>query len=97
MASGEDRPVKAVHVIVRGRVQGVGFRWHVREAARRASVGGWVRNRADGTVEMLFAGEPSAVDRVIEAVRTGPPAARVDGLEVRPAASTALPSTFSVQ
>jgi acylphosphatase len=66
-----------VHVIVRGRVQGVSFRaWTVREAERRA-IDGWVRNRADGAVEAVLAGPPDAVQELIEACRGGPPAAIV--------------------
>lgn len=88
---------RAVRVVVRGRVQGVGYRWHVREAARRMAVTGWVRNRDDGSVEMLVAGDPRAVDAVLEAVRSGPPAARVDDVEIAPAGDTTLPPTFSVR
>lgn len=86
-----------VRVVVSGRVQGVGFRWHVREAARRAGIRGWVRNRADGSVELLAAGAPSAIDRVIDAVRAGPPAARVEQVEITPAAGEVVPETFIVQ
>ncbi len=88
---------KVVRVVARGRVQGVGFRWHVREAARRAGIRGWVRNCEDGSVELLAAGDPAAVDRVIEAVRSGPPASRVDAVDVRPAAGVPIPEKFVVQ
>jgi acylphosphatase len=88
---------KVVRVIARGRVQGVGFRWHVREAARRAGIRGWVRNRPDGSVELLAAGEAAAVDRVVEAMRTGPPSARVDHVEVSPAGGEPAPESFKVQ
>ena len=89
--------MRAVRVVVRGRVQGVGYRWHVREAARRMAVTGWVRNCDDGSVELLVAGDPRAVDAVLEAVRSGPPAARVDDVEVVPAGDSVLPPTFSVR
>ena len=88
---------KAVRLTIRGRVQGVGFRWHVREAARRASVAGWVRNCPDGSVEVLVAGDPAAVDRVVEAARTGPPAARVDAVEVQPEPGAQVPPTFTMK
>lgn len=88
---------KVVRVVAHGRVQGVGFRWHVREAARREGVRGWVRNRPDGSVELLAAGNAPAVDRVIDAVRRGPPASRVDGVDVLPVGGEPIPDTFTVQ
>ena len=66
---------------ITGRVQGVAYRdWMVR-AARAAGVVGWVRNRADGSVEALVAGPPGAVDALVADCRHGPPAARVDNVE----------------
>ena len=65
---------------VRGRVQGVGFRYAMRREAERAGVRGWVRNRSDGSVEALLQGEAAAVARLVEWARRGPPAARVDEL-----------------
>ena len=71
------------HVVFRGRVQGVGFRAYVEDAAARTGVEGWVRNRRDGTVEAVFAGDAKAVEDTIAACRKGSYAARVDGIEVR--------------
>ena len=70
--------IRTVRVIVRGRVQGVGYRaWVEREAqARRLS--GWVRNRRDGSVEALFSGDAMAIDAMIEACRSGPRMAAVE-------------------
>jgi acylphosphatase len=65
---------------VRGRVQGVGFRYALRREAQRAGVHGWVRNRHDGSVEAVLQGEADAVARVVAWARRGPPAARVDEL-----------------
>ena len=66
---------------VTGRVQGVGYRdWLVREAGG-AGLSGWVRNRVDGSVEALLAGEESAVGAVLLAARHGPPLARVDRID----------------
>jgi acylphosphatase len=70
------------HVVFSGRVQGVGFRAHVEDAAARTVVGGWVRNRRDGTVEAIFAGDAKAVEDTIAACRKGSYAARVDRIEV---------------
>jgi len=71
------------HVVFCGRVQGVGFRAHVENVAVRTLVGGWVRNRRDGTVEAVFAGNSKAVDDSIADARNGSYAARVDGVEIR--------------
>lgn len=75
----------ALRVVVTGRVQGVGYRaWIVRQA-RRLGLAGWVRNRADGSVELLAAGPPDALDALLEACRRGPPLARVEAIETHPA------------
>jgi len=71
------------HVVFSGRVQGVGFRAHVEDVAARAGVGGWVRNRRNGTVEAIFAGDAKAMEDTIAACRKGSHAARVDGVEIR--------------
>ena len=67
----------AVHVIVEGRVQGVGFRAWVEREARAKGLGGWVRNRSDGSVEAVFAGDDRLVRSMIEACHRGPIAAAV--------------------
>lgn len=72
-------------VVVRGLVQGVGFRAACTREARRSGVAGWVRNRPDGSVEADLQGVPEAVGSVVEWCRVGPAGARVDGVEVRPA------------
>jgi len=65
-----------------GRVQGVGYRYALRDEAVRLGVAGWVRNRADGSVEALVIGEEDAVAAMIEACRNGPFAARVTEVHV---------------
>ncbi len=66
------------HVVVRGRVQGVGYRAFVEHEARRRGLHGWVRNRRDGSVEAVFAGPRAVVEAMIEACRRGPISARVE-------------------
>ena len=73
------------HLIVTGRVQGVGYRDALRDAAEQHNVTGWVRNRRDGSVEALLQGLPAAVDSVIAWARRGPSLARVTDLRVTPA------------
>ena len=69
-------------VKIHGRVQGVCFRNWAMDRARALGVRGWVRNRRDGTVELVAYGEDEAVESLIAACRTGPPAAEVDRIEV---------------
>jgi acylphosphatase len=85
-----DRDLSVRHVVVRGRVQGVGFRAWTEMIALERGLQGWVRNRRDGTVEAVFAGETSAVEAMLAACRRGPPGARVDVLEEQHAGVSAL-------
>jgi acylphosphatase len=71
------------HLRISGRVQGVGFRYSLHAEAKARRLAGWVRNRRDGSVEALLQGEAAAVDAVIAWARRGPPAARVDNLDVQ--------------
>lgn len=79
---------------IRGRVQGVGFREAMVAIARQHGVVGWVRNRADDTVEALVQGTPDALERVAAWAQRGPPAARVDGVEVNEVAADAALAAF---
>ncbi len=88
--SGEDGR-KTVRVRIEGRVQGVWYRgWTVAEASQRG-LGGWVRNRRDGSVEALFSGPTAAVDDMLEACWRGPPSARVTAVHPHPDAAPAKP------
>jgi acylphosphatase len=78
-------PEKAVRVVIEGRVQGVWFRAWTAQEAERQNLRGWVRNRRDGSVEALFAGDVAKVDEMVEACRRGPPAARVETVSEHPA------------
>jgi acylphosphatase len=70
----------ARRAVVSGSVQGVGFRFFAQRAAREARVTGWVRNRADGTVETVVEGEAEGVDRYLERLRSGPAGGRITSL-----------------
>jgi len=70
------------HIVARGRVQGVGYRAFVEDTALRFGLEGWVRNRRDGTVEAVVSGDDDLVERIIAACRRGPPAARVEAVDV---------------
>ena len=73
---------KAVRILVTGRVQGVGYRAWIEDQAEALGLAGWVRNRRDGSVEAVLAGDGGAVDRVIAACRGGPWAANVSDVRV---------------
>ena len=72
----------ALRLIVRGHVQGVGYRYAMVDVANARGVTGWVRNRRDGSVEALVQGEPAAIDAIIAWCRKGPSAARVTAIDV---------------
>jgi len=84
------------HLVVHGLVQGVGYRWSMVQAAQRLGVRGWVRNRRDGKVEALVAGEPDAVEALVHWARQGPAGARVEAVDVTEADATSdLPDGFA--
>ena len=69
-------------MIVRGLVQGVAFRWSVARNAESVGVTGWARNRADGSVEAVFEGDPDAVESIVGWCRHGPRGAQVERVEI---------------
>ena len=85
-----------LHVVVRGRVQGVGFRWFAREQGRLLGVRGWVRNRPDGGVEVSADGELAALDALRARLRQGPPGAFVTELEDLSDPAEPLPNPFAI-
>lgn len=85
-----------IHVAVRGRVQGVGFRWFARESARGLSLAGWVSNRPDGSVEVAAEGAEQAIAQFRAALRDGPPGASVSAVDDLPTAAGDLPRPFTV-
>lgn len=75
--------MKQVHVIVKGRVQGVFFRAATQREARRLGLTGWVRNRTDGSVELVAEGDESSLRQLCMWAEKGPSAARVDDVLTR--------------
>jgi acylphosphatase len=90
MRDNDERIIR--HIIVRGRVQGVGFRAFVEHHALQRNIEGWVRNRRDGTVEGVFAGSRKSVEGIIAACKVGPLSAKVDALDQREATDDELRS-----
>ena len=80
-----DESAGGIHVLVSGRVQGVGFRYLVKQSAQTADVAGWVRNLRDGRVEAVLLGPPEAVRAVLDDIGRGPSGARVEEVITRPA------------
>jgi len=85
-----------VHLVVKGRVQGVFFRHNTNREANRLGLTGWVRNLSSGDVEVVAEGERSAVEELILWCRRGPSMARVDDVEVRWETHTGEFSGFTV-
>jgi acylphosphatase len=86
---------QARRFVVRGRVQGVGFRWFVEREAHILKVAGWVRNNPDSTVEVLAQGTREQLAGLHSRLREGPRAARVDAVEVKEA--DPIPGIISFQ
>ena len=78
-----------------GRVQGVGFRWYVRELARSLDLAGWVRNEPDGSVVVVAAGATDALRQLETSLRVGPSGARVDQVDVSVPSESAQPASTS--
>ena len=74
---------KRIHMLIRGRVQGVFFRASAQREARRLGITGWVKNRPDGSIELLAEGDEDSIKELSSWANHGPSAARVDGVDVR--------------
>jgi acylphosphatase len=83
--------------VVRGVVQGVGFRWFVHRRATELGLDGWVRNRPDGSVELLAEGPGDALEALLAAAGEGPDGAWVSDLQVRREPPTGLSGGFSIR
>ena len=89
--------IEARRYLVRGRVQGVGFRWFVEREAHILGLAGWVRNNADGAVEVLAQGTREQLSRLCDRLRQGPRAARVDDVEESEAKLTRDLKAFRIE
>ncbi|OQA39956.1 MAG: Acylphosphatase [Chloroflexi bacterium ADurb.Bin325] len=88
---------KRVQVVIRGRVQGVGFRASCRREAQARGVTGWVSNRWDGAVEALFEGPAQAVNELLVWCYDGPPFAEVEDVQIVPAAEGEPQRSFRIR
>jgi acylphosphatase len=92
-----EKTTEARRFLVRGRVQGVGFRWFVEREAHILGIAGWVRNNVDGSVEVLAVGTPDQLFGLRSRLRQGPRAARVDDVEEAEAKPVAGLTTFRIE
>src|SRR6266536_2278037 len=91
------RAIHARRFLVRGRVQGVGFRWFVEREAQILQIAGWVRNNPDGSVEVLAQGSRDQLAGLHSRLREGPRAARIDDVEVSEAQPAAGLTSFQIR
>jgi len=92
-----EKAIEARRYVVRGRVQGVGFRWFVEREAHVLGIAGWVRNNHDGSVEVLAQGTRDQLSGLHSRLREGPRAARVDNVEVTPAQPVSGLTAFRIE
>jgi acylphosphatase len=87
----------AFFALVRGRVQGVGFRYSAYYEARRLGLSGWVRNTSEGAVEVLAEGRPEKLESFLQWLHRGPPGAWVDSVRHRPQTPSGVYRGFSIE
>jgi acylphosphatase len=92
-----DKEIQSRRFVVRGRVQGVGFRWYVEREAHMLGVAGWVRNNNDGSVEVLAMGTRDQLSGLRSRLQQGPRAARVDDVQEVEAKPVAGLTTFRIE
>ena len=96
-AASLDLPIERLEATVRGRVQGVGFRYFVLRLAGREGLTGWVANQSDGSVRCVVEGPPEALDRIEAALRDGPPGAVVQAVQAVRMPATGQFDRFAVR
>ena len=97
IVSSTENSTLARRFLVRGRVQGVGFRWFVEREAHMLGIAGWVRNNHDGSVEVLAQGTRDQLAGLHSRLREGPRAARVDAVEVSDAKPVSGLNSFRIE
>jgi acylphosphatase len=90
-------PIQAKRYVVRGRVQGVGFRWFVEREAHMLQIAGWIRNNPDSTVEVFAQGSREQLAGLHSRLREGPRAARVDSVDVSDAEAVTGMASFQIR
>ncbi|MBS3647471.1 acylphosphatase [Pseudaminobacter sp. 19-2017] len=92
----EQHASEILKVRIRGRVQGVGFRFWTRDEAQSLGISGWVRNEPDGSVTALLAGDPATVRAMLERLHQGPPGSRVVDVVVEEAELEEFGGSFEI-
>lgn len=95
--TGQEAATERLEASVRGRVQGVGFRWFVAREAHRLALGGWVANLPDGTVRVVAEGPRADLDRLAERLSIGPPGGHVGDLSLQWLPATGLAAQFEIR
>jgi len=88
---------RAAHIVVRGLVQGVGYRYFAFRLARQFGLTGWVKNLLDGSVEIEAEGDPSAMDEYVRELKEGPRSSIVRGVDIDWTEATGKYSNFDVR
>jgi len=88
---------KSLHLIIEGRVQGVAFRFFTQKQAKKLNVTGYVKNLADGSVEIIAQGEPIALQSLVDWCHQGPTSARVSKVSVTAQLSTEIFADFEIR